>query len=120
MKVAKLMLTRDCLTKKNGWYFVTILIPFYSGEEFTGKCISDPSRCHNGVTIAIWVQLSRPISGNQTSFAFIFSSGGQSSRGCAIYVVGSNRLRATVADGSKEWIVELNFDTNKGILFMSD
>ncbi len=97
-------------------YFITISYNLFAGDTFTGTCISDPSLCSKGITIALWLLPSRPISGSQTSFAFIFSSGGQSSRGCAIYVVGSDKLRATVANGTREWIVELEFDPNEGIL----
>ncbi|XP_038069862.1 uncharacterized protein LOC119739102 [Patiria miniata] len=80
--------------------------------DFADTCVSDPSLCPDGITFALWVKVHRPVSVGDTSFAFIFSTGGQSSRGCALYQHGGNRLRATVADGRREWIVEVKFVSN--------
>ncbi|XP_022103444.1 uncharacterized protein LOC110986109 [Acanthaster planci] len=79
------------------------------GDDFAGTCVSDPSLCPEGITVALWVKLRNSAGADNTSFAFIFSTGGQSSRGCALYQQGGDRLRATVADGRRQWIVEIIF-----------
>ena len=76
--------------------------------------MSDPSLCTEGITFALWAQVRQPANSSDSSYAFLFSTGGQSSRGCALYRRGADRLRATVSDGALEWTVEIEFEPHPG------
>ena len=77
--------------------------------------MSDPSLCTDGLAFALWAQVMPIANGSQSSYTFLFSSGGQSSRGCALYRRGTDRLRATVSDGTLEWVLEIEFEPDPGI-----
>jgi len=52
------------VTDDNGWLMLA-LEPFsgstttYTGSEFAGTCLSDPSKCENGLTVALWLKLCK-------------------------------------------------------------
>eukprot|EP00057_Strongylocentrotus_purpuratus_P007353 XP_011661827.1 PREDICTED: uncharacterized protein LOC100890777 [Strongylocentrotus purpuratus] len=74
--------------------------------EHAGTCISDPSLCDDGITVATWMRLTDH---HDNEFHCLLSSGGQTTRGFAIYQTGQ-KLRAMVANGERQWIVEVPFD----------
>ena len=66
-------------------------------ENFRGSCVSDPSRCKNGISVSF---LLKPTGG--MSQQFHLSSGGQTSRGFAVYSQDSD-LVVELRDGEKVW-----------------
>ena len=46
---------------ENGWAMLGLIddqINEETGEEFAGTCLSDPSLCKNGLTLALWLKIS--------------------------------------------------------------
>ncbi|XP_041457514.1 uncharacterized protein LOC121409671 [Lytechinus variegatus] len=77
----------------------------YFGDH-DGTCISDPSLCDDGITVATWMRLTDY---HDNEFHCLLSSGGQTTRGFAIYQTGQ-KIRAMVANGERQWIVEAPFE----------
>ncbi|KAJ8041296.1 Adhesion G protein-coupled receptor L3 [Holothuria leucospilota] len=71
-----------------------------------GSCLSNPELCPDGLTVATWMKLNVS---KAKDFHCLLSSGGQSSRGVALYLFGEN-LRAVLADGGREWITEISLE----------
>ena len=73
--------------------------------DFKGTCVSDPSRCVDGLSLSFKVN----IQGSGTGY--LLSSGGQSGRGLAVYYA-SGSLFIQVKDGEKRWQVETGYSVN--------
>ncbi|XP_071784801.1 uncharacterized protein [Asterias amurensis] len=74
--------------------------------DFPDHCISDVSRCKNGLSVSLWVRLIQ-VSDNDTHY--LISSGEQVSRGFSIFQRDVDKLGAAVTDGRLRWIVEVDF-----------
>ena len=71
--------------------------------DFENKCISDPSLCTNGISVSFKVNIQ------DSGTRYLLSSGGQSSRGFAVYYV-SSVLHFEVRDGEKAWQVQRSYE----------
>lgn len=50
------------VSAENGWVMLGLVnygaeLPAETGEEFADTCISDPSQCTDGLTLALWLHL---------------------------------------------------------------
>ena len=66
--------------------------------DFKERCISSPSKCPNGISVSFEARAS----GNGTGY--ILSSGGQSSKGFAIFYIDTT-MHFILRDGQKFWQV---------------
>lgn len=50
------------ISEENGWVMLGLQTPGgefteETGSEFAGTCLSDPSQCEEGITLALWLRL---------------------------------------------------------------